>query len=121
MVFLLVILVLGSSVFAVLAILAAEQYRRVRPAALPRAAMPPISVLKPLHGMDEGLEENLRSFFEQDCSSFEMLFGVESENDAAVAVARRLIAQYPQIESRIVIAGPSPIRDSICGYCAINR
>lgn len=111
-VLLLLILVTGSAVFSVLAIVAAERYRSVKPPLLAPDAMPPMSVLKPLHGLDEGLEENLRSFFEQDYPEFEILFAVESEDDAAVPVARRLIEEFkrnrPQTAARLLIAGPSP-------------
>ena len=54
------------------------------------AATPAISVLKPLHGVDEGLEENLRTFFTQDYPNYEILFAVRDEADPAVAVVEKL-------------------------------
>ncbi len=109
MTFVLLILVAGSAVFMLLAIVAAERYRSVRPSLLPSDRMPVLSVLKPLHGHDEGLDENLRTFFEQDYPDFEILFAVESEDDRAVPVVRRLIAEFPKITARLLIAGTSPI------------
>ena len=106
MILVLGILLAGAAVFSVLAIIAAERYRRVQPAPAPH--LPPISVLKPLHGLDEGLRENLLSFFRQDYPAFEILFAVEDEDDAAVAVARQLIDDHPAIPARLLIAGPSP-------------
>ncbi len=106
---LLLILVTGSAVFSVLAIVAAQRYRSAKPPVVPPDHMPPLSVLKPLHGLDEGLEHNLRSFFEQDYAAFEILFAVETEEDAAVAVARKLIRDYPRIPAQLFVAGPSPV------------
>jgi hypothetical protein len=38
-----------------------------------------ISILKPLSGLDDGLEANLRSYFQQDYVPFEILFTVRHE------------------------------------------
>ena len=95
--------------FTLLAIAAAERYRSVKPSSLEPGEMPPLSILKPLHGLDEGLDENLRSFFDQNYPAFEILFAVESEEDRAVPVALRLIAEHPEIAARLVICGASPI------------
>jgi len=103
---LLLALVTGSLVYCVLTIIAAIRYRAVRPPEL-RAPMP-ISVLKPLAGVDDGLEENLRSFFEQDYSEFEILFAVRKPDDAAIAVAERLRARYPAVPSRLIVTGEPP-------------
>jgi ceramide glucosyltransferase len=108
MTFVLLILVAGSGVFMLLAMVAAERYCSVRPSPLASGSMPAISILRPLHGLDEGLEENLRTFFTHPYPEFEMLFAVESEEDAAVPVARKLIAEYPGVPSRLLIAGASP-------------
>jgi ceramide glucosyltransferase len=102
---LLLALAAGSLVFCVLAICAA---RRFPVAPVLRQDGPPISILKPLAGVDEGLEENLRSFFEQDYAPFEILMAVSNEDDAALPVAQRVAAAYPQIASRILIAGEPP-------------
>jgi ceramide glucosyltransferase len=52
--------------------------------------------LKPLAGLDDGLHVNLRSFFCQDYSAFEILFGVRDMSDPAVAVVTSLQRQFPQ-------------------------
>lgn len=70
-----------------------RQFRR-RQHELP-ARFPSIAVLKPLYGEDEELEENLRSFCEQDYPSFEVVFGVNDARDPAADVARRVVAAFP--------------------------
>ncbi len=100
-------LVTGSAVFCALVIVAARRYLAGSPPS-PRAT-PPLSVLKPLAGADEGLEDNLRSFFEQTYrGEFELLFAVREESDPAAAVARALIGRYPAVPARLLIVGEPP-------------
>jgi ceramide glucosyltransferase len=103
---LLPVLVLGSAVYCVLTLIAAVRYRAVRPPVLRRP--PPVSVLKPLAGVDDGLESNLRTFFEQDYPDFEVLFAVRSPDDPAIAVADRLRALHPEVPSRLIVTGEPP-------------
>ena len=98
---------LGSWVYCVLTIVAARKFLSVRPLSL-SASPDPASILKPLAGLDEGLEENLRSFFTQDYPLFEILFAVRHESDPAVAVVRKLQAEYPRVTSRLLLAGEPP-------------
>jgi ceramide glucosyltransferase len=93
----------GSLAFCALVIAAAWHYLRVRPAAAARVQ--PISVLKPLSGLDEGLEENLRAYFEQDYPEFEILFAVRRADDPAAAVAERLGREYARVPSRVIVTG----------------
>jgi ceramide glucosyltransferase len=108
---LLLALVLGSLVYCVLTIVAAVRYRAVRPVPLRAAALgnaAPISILKPLAGIDDGLEENLRTFFEQEYSNFEILLAVRNPDDPAIAVAERLRARYRSVPSRLIVTGEPP-------------
>ena len=66
---------------------------------------PPVSLLKPLHGLDRGLEENLRSFCLQDYPAYEMLFSVRHQSDPAVELVRRLEKSFPLIPMRLLVLG----------------
>jgi ceramide glucosyltransferase len=67
---------------------------------------PPVTIFKPLKGLDEGLEENLRSFFELDYPVFQLLFGVADNDDPAIAVVRRLFAEFPGRDAQLVVGCP---------------
>jgi len=99
-------LVAGSLVYCVLTVIAALRYRAVRPAE--PATLPPISILKPLSGVDDGLEDNLRTFFDQRYPRFEILFAVRSPEDPAIAVVERLRARFPAVPSRLIVTGEPP-------------
>jgi|KBSSwiStaDraftv2_1062776.scaffolds.fasta_scaffold22887_4 ceramide glucosyltransferase len=65
---------------------------------------PDLTILKPLHGDEAGLYENLASFCEQDYSgAVQIVFGVENPNDPAIAVVERLRAAYPGKALELVI------------------
>jgi ceramide glucosyltransferase len=63
----------------------------------------PVSVLKPLHGFEPELHENLRSFVDQDYPAAQIVFGVRSATDAAIPVARAVMAERPGADTALVI------------------
>jgi ceramide glucosyltransferase len=62
-----------------------------------------ISVLKPLKGVDPGLEKNLESFFQIRYPLFELIFSVADANDPAATHVRHLQAKYPFVRSRLLV------------------
>jgi ceramide glucosyltransferase len=99
-------LLAGALVNSLLSIVAAWRYLLVRPPGL--ASPEPVSILKPLSGLDPGLESNLRTFFEQDYPVFEILFAVREPDDPAGAVVKKLQQEYPEIPARLLVTGESP-------------
>ena len=79
---------------------------------VPGHSLPPITVLKPLHGDEPLLEQALRSFLVQDYPNVQIVFGVQDAMDEAIAVVRRLVQEFPRHDLRLVIDpathGPNP-------------
>jgi ceramide glucosyltransferase len=86
---------------------AVRSYLRARPHA-EHTPTEPISILKPLSGLDHGLESNLRTFFEQQYPAFEILFAVRTPEDPAVEVVNKLRQEYPNIPTRLIVTGEPP-------------
>lgn len=94
------------SIFLLLVLLGAWRFRRAgREAVAAPAALPPVSVLKPVHGMEPHLEQNLESFFRQDYPQYEIVFGARHGDDPALQVVESLRRRYPQVAVRVVLAG----------------
>jgi ceramide glucosyltransferase len=68
---------------------------------------PAVTLLKPLKGCDATSEASLRSWFAQDYTGrVQILFGVASESDPVCVVARKLMADFPNLDAQLVICGP---------------
>ncbi len=92
----LLLLAAAPLVYYALATLAALRFfKRERARALPNYT-PPVSVLKPVRGMDFGSYENFTSFCRQEYPDYEVLFAVNDDGDPAVQVIRRIIAEFPE-------------------------
>ena len=65
-------------------------------------SLPPISILKPVRGLDPGFYEAIRSHATQDYPDFEILFGAARMDDPALDEIRRLQAEVPRIPIRII-------------------
>src|SRR5580692_2530229 len=114
--------IFSSTVFLGLAVAGAIRFhrdaRRARCSQPARASLPPVSVLKPVHGAEAQLKENLESFFRQDYPSYEILIAADQADDVALDVAREVSARYPHIPCRILVTGvpPWPNPPAYCFY-----
>jgi ceramide glucosyltransferase len=72
-------------------------WKATRTPTLSHAKTPqPVTVLKPLHGAEPRLYDNLRSFCVQAHPDYQLVFGVREQNDPAIAVVQRLRDEFPQ-------------------------
>jgi ceramide glucosyltransferase len=98
-----VALIVGSTVGTLAGVISvARVLRRRRLGSVP-GGLPPVSVLKPLCGADDSLEANLRTFFEQSHDHYELVFGVQGDDDPAVDIVRALRDVHPEIPVRLVV------------------
>jgi ceramide glucosyltransferase len=79
-----------------------RKFTRRLPATPPFCQQPAVSVLKPLHGDEPGLYENLRSFAEQDYPALQIVLGVNDPQDGALPAAHALIRDLPAIDIALV-------------------
>jgi ceramide glucosyltransferase len=97
------LLAAGPLLYYALASLAAFRFfRRERSRKLPDYS-PPVSVLKPVRGVDFGSYENFASFCRQDYPDCEILFAVSDALDPAVPLIQRIISEFPSQRIRLLV------------------
>src|SRR5262245_47283972 len=89
--------------FGQLAGITVAAWRPRRSAAAKPAAAPPVSVLRPVCGDENFLEETLGSSFRLDLPDYEILFCAARQDDPAVPLVRRLIAANPDVPARLLV------------------
>ncbi len=84
--------------------------------ARPPASLPPISVLRPVRGLDPYDELTLRSGFELAYERYELILCCDDADDAVVPVIRRLIAEYPHVDAKLLVG-----RDTLTSNPKLNN
>jgi ceramide glucosyltransferase len=100
-----------SMIYCGMVLAAAARFglRKRREQSAPADFLPALSVLKPLHGTEPGMERNLETFFEQDYPDFELLFCARFETDEGLLLAERVGKKYPHVSAKYVTCGePKP-------------
>src|SRR5437667_11216901 len=89
--------------YSLLTLWCAARYRTRSRKEPDNAFAPPVSILKPLCGLDPHGYESLRSHCLQDYPQYEIIFGVSTSDDPAVAAVERLIREFPNVPMRLVV------------------
>jgi ceramide glucosyltransferase len=93
------VLVLAATLYALAALLCRARTWRGPAGPAPRL---PVTVLKPLCGLEPRLEANLATLFHQSWPRYQIVFGVRDPHDPAIAVVRRLARRYPECDIELV-------------------
>ena len=90
----------AAAAYQLLALAAGLRQALRRPT--PGAFRPPVSILKPLHGLDPDFYQTVRSHALLDYPEFELLFGVSDAGDPAIGEIERLQAEFPAVAIRLI-------------------
>jgi ceramide glucosyltransferase len=91
----------GSLCFYGLSALGLSSFLRLKH--VPPTQLPPVSILKPLRGVDPEIWESFRSHCGQDYPDFELIFGVSDRDDPAIELVRKLQSEYPNRQIKLIV------------------
>jgi ceramide glucosyltransferase len=88
--------------FYLLCLWSARSFQRTSSRQTP-AVTPPVTILKPLRGVDPQMYESFRSHCMQDYPEYEIIFGVSEPDDPAVEAVHRLMREFPNCKIRLLV------------------
>ncbi|HEY4821714.1 MAG TPA: glycosyltransferase, partial [Xanthobacteraceae bacterium] len=81
-------------------------------------AVPGVSLVRPICGLENHIEDTLRSAFHLDYPRYEIIFCAAAANDSALPLVRRLIADHPHVPARLLIGNEAisenPKLNNVC-------
>jgi ceramide glucosyltransferase len=101
-------------IYYCIALYSAWRYFRQPVAPLERSFTPPVSILKPIRGLDPGAYENLASFCRLDYPEYEILFCVDPDDQAVRSILVKLAADFPDRVIRVLYgSGRTAVNDKV--------
>ena len=101
---LLLLLIFAGWLYWLVALVMVYDFFRRQPE-LHQGFVPPVSVLKPVKGVDSEAYQNFASYCQQDYPDYELIFGVADAADPVVPVIERLRRDFPKRPIRLIVAG----------------
>ena len=80
-----------------------ELRKNIKRPHIPSGFTPAVTIFKPICGIEQDMDENLRSFCEQDYPEYQVIFGLHGNDDDAIPVIQKIIEDYPQLDLEMVI------------------
>lgn len=111
-----VVLVIGCVGVMQLMVVFHPRNRRALDKEIDITQLEPVTILRPLKGLDSDMERTLRSSFQQlyDRSKLEIIFCVQDENDPCIPLVRKMIADHADVDAKLMLDegqewyGPNP-------------
>lgn len=98
----------GLMIAGLYAALVASLYHFRGAAPAPSEPLPPMTLIKPVRGLDDGMRENFEAIVESDPGGvIQVLIALESSDDEAAPVVRAFKAQHPERDIQILYTGPA--------------
>ncbi len=120
--------VIGGSLYALLSMGAALWYARGRPSDVGRggeAFQPPVTILKPVYGLERDLKARLRTACEQDYPEYQVVFCVQDPKDPALQIVTEIQEEFGEarvsIALRSICAGPNGKVNNLLGGLELAR
>lgn len=113
------LILLPAFVYQVLSIAASlRQFLRQPPLS---GFQPPVSIFKPIRGLDPDMYEALVSHASQNYPEFEILFGVYDESDPSVPYIHQLQREFPDVAISLIVGAKPAANGKVGTLCALAR
>jgi ceramide glucosyltransferase len=90
-------------IYYLIALYSATRFFRQKKAPVDPSFKPPVSILKPIRGLDPGAYENLASFCRQDYPNYEFLLCIDPDDEEVRAVVENLQRDFPDVAIRVLL------------------